>query len=155
MNKKLRGFTCLCAVLAAPFLYAVPARKVVKSVTQPDGSELQIRLCGDEYLRYYETLDGVPVKESGNGFYYATLSSDTLAVYADMLAHDADLRTPEESQKADSLKQVQSDHPQGTHPGHFPRFWRAGAGSTDGRQEERSGHSGEFQGCEDADRESA
>lgn len=106
MNKKLRGFTCLCAVLAAPFLYAVPARKVVKSVTQPDGSELQIRLCGDEYLRYYETLDGVPVKESGNGFYYATLSSDTLAVYADMLAHDADLRTPEESQKADSLKQI-------------------------------------------------
>lgn len=106
MNKKLRGFTCLCAVLATPFLYAVPARKVVKSVTQPDGSELQIRLCGDEYLRYYETLDGVPVKESGNGFYYATLSSDTLAVYADMLAHDAGMRTLEESQKADSLKQI-------------------------------------------------
>lgn len=47
MNKKFRGFTCLCAVLATPFLYAVPARKVVKSVTQPDGSELQIRLCGE------------------------------------------------------------------------------------------------------------
>ena len=54
MNKKFRGFTCLCAVLATPFLYAGPARKVVKSVTQPDGSELQIRLCGDEYLRYYD-----------------------------------------------------------------------------------------------------
>ena len=64
------------ALLAAPLLYAVPARNVVKTIVQPDGTTLQIKLCGDEFLRYYTTLDGVPVKEVGEGFYYAGLSAD-------------------------------------------------------------------------------
>lgn len=67
MNKRLKGMFLGGALLAAPVLYAVPARNVVKTVVQPDGTTLQIKLCGDEFLRYYTTLDGIPVKENGRG----------------------------------------------------------------------------------------
>lgn len=106
MNKRLKGMFLGGALLVAPLLYAVPARNVVKTIVQPDGTTLQIKLCGDEFLRYYTTLDGIPVKEVGEGFYYAGLSADTLAVCSDLIAHEAELRTEAERQMADSLKQT-------------------------------------------------
>lgn len=39
-------------------LWAVPAKPVIVTLTQPDGSELKVRLMGDENYHYYETLDG-------------------------------------------------------------------------------------------------
>ena len=64
MNKPVKGILLGSALLAAPLLYAVPARNVVKTIVQPDGTTLQIKLCGDEFLRYYTTLDGVPFEKS-------------------------------------------------------------------------------------------
>lgn len=104
MNKRVKGMLLGGALLVAPVLYAVPARNVVKTILQPDGTTLQIKLCGDEFLRYYTTLDGVPVKETGKGYYYAGLSADTLAVCSELMAHGAELRTVAEQQMADSLK---------------------------------------------------
>lgn len=106
MNKRLKGMFLGGALLVAPLLYAVPARNVVKTIVQPDGTTLQIKLCGDEFLRYYTTLDGIPVKEVGEGYYYAGLSADTLAVCSDLIAHEAERRTEAEQQMADSLKQT-------------------------------------------------
>lgn len=106
MDKRVKGMLLGGALLVAPSLYAVPARNVVKTILQPDGTTLQIKLCGDEFLRYYTTLDGVPVKETGEGFYYAGLSADTLAVCSEQMAHEAEQRTVAEQQMADSLKQA-------------------------------------------------
>ena len=39
-------------------LWAVPAKPVVVTLKQPDGSELKVVLRGDENHHYYETLDG-------------------------------------------------------------------------------------------------
>lgn len=104
MNKRMKVMLLGGALLVTPLLYAVPARNVVKTVVQPDGTSLQIKLCGDEFLRYYTTLDGVPVKEEGKGFYYAGLSSDTLFVCGDLIAHEPEWRTVTERQMVDSLK---------------------------------------------------
>ncbi|MBN2310387.1 MAG: M6 family metalloprotease domain-containing protein [Candidatus Hydrogenedentes bacterium] len=45
---------------------------------QPDGTPFSVKLYGDEYFAYQETLDGfVVVKDSGSGYYcYARLSQD-------------------------------------------------------------------------------
>ena len=114
MNKRVKGILLGSALLAAPLLYAVPARNVVKTIVQPDGTTLQIKLCGDEFLRYYTTLDGVPVKEVGEGFYYAGLSADTLAVCSEQMAHEVELRTVAEQQMADSLKLATIPNPNET-----------------------------------------
>lgn len=103
MRSKKQIFTLMCGVLSSTFLYAVPARKVVKTVTQPDGSVLEIRLCGDEFLKFYETADGVPLKECGGGYYYAAFSADTLSV-SEYMAHEASVRGEQEQHLADSLR---------------------------------------------------
>lgn len=43
---------------------------------QPDGTEVQIRLIGDEYHHYYLSEDGYPVAKEGGYFYYADLDAD-------------------------------------------------------------------------------
>ena len=50
-------------------MWAVPAKPVVKSVVQPDGSTLQVRLCGDENNHYYMTLEGDVVEQDKDGWY--------------------------------------------------------------------------------------
>lgn len=93
-----------CAAAACSLLYAVPARNIVKQVVQPDGEFLQIRLCGDEFMRYYETVDGVPLKEFEGAYYYASLSADTLVAVADAMAHEPEFRGGAEQRMADSLR---------------------------------------------------
>ena len=50
-------------------LWAVPAKPVVKRLVQPDGSTLQVRLCGDENNHYYMTLEGDVVEQDKDGWY--------------------------------------------------------------------------------------
>lgn len=46
----------LCALCIG--LKAIPARPGIVTIVQPDGTELQVRLVGDENHHYYVTLDG-------------------------------------------------------------------------------------------------
>ena len=46
-------FTLLVAVLAITASYAVPARPGWQSKTQPDGTEVKVRLVGDENYHYW------------------------------------------------------------------------------------------------------
>ena len=53
---------------------AVPANPNAYVVTQPDGTRISVRLCGDEYYHYYTTEDGTPVTLCDDGFYrYTTI----------------------------------------------------------------------------------
>lgn len=103
MKSKKHILILIYGALSSTFLYAVPARKVLKTVTQPDGSTLEVRLCGDEFLRYYETADGIPLKEYKGAYYYAAFSADTLSV-SNWMAHEAAMRGEQEQFLADSLK---------------------------------------------------
>ena len=61
----LLGIVC-CALGG---VWAVPAKPIVKTLIQPDGSELKVRLVGDENGHYYITLEGNVVEQDKDGWY--------------------------------------------------------------------------------------
>ena len=61
--------TLLIVALAAAFVAnAVPARRGLFDLAQPDGSTVKVQLVGDEYSHYYLTEDGVPAMPGADGF---------------------------------------------------------------------------------------
>ena len=64
----LRVLACvLCVSMAAAVAYAVPAYPGWQKKAQPDGSEIQVRLVGDEYYSYWETQEGTLAFEQADG----------------------------------------------------------------------------------------
>lgn len=85
------------AALLSVSALAIPAKRVTRTVTQPDGKQLTIRLVGDETLHFYQTLDGIPLVRLADGsFTYASLEGNAL-VSAKTLAHEAADRSAEET----------------------------------------------------------
>ena len=77
---------------------AVPAIPTPQKVTQPDGTELTVRIKGDEFYGYITTLDGYTIIKNDNGYYtYATLVNDEV-VPTKIIARDAERRS-----KADAM----------------------------------------------------
>ncbi len=76
--------TLAVAALTAASAYAVPARHLTKTVSQPDGSTVTVTLVGDEWFHSYITSDGLVVDFTPEGY----------AVYrdsegrSDMLVHE-------------------------------------------------------------------
>ena len=71
-------FTLLCAaLLGASALHAVPAKRVWRTFTQPDGSKIELMQGGDEFVHYYITRDGDYVLNDHNDGYfkYATVDA--------------------------------------------------------------------------------
>ena len=64
IQRLLLSFIWFCVVETA---WSIPAQQRPFTVTNSDGTQLTIMLCGDECCHYYATLDGVPVVEEGNG----------------------------------------------------------------------------------------
>jgi M6 family metalloprotease-like protein len=56
-------------LFSAEKTYAVPATPYPIQVTQPDGSEITIRLRGDEFFSYKTTTDGYLIVPDSKGFY--------------------------------------------------------------------------------------
>jgi len=75
MKKTTLFFALL--VFITPILFAVPAYPEPVTTTQPDGSEITVRIKGDERINWYETLDGYTLLFDKNGFFvYAYLDGD-------------------------------------------------------------------------------
>ena len=56
---------------------AVPARRGIRTVTQPDGTTIEVQVVGDEFLHYMITPDGSVVSRDAAGNYcYATVQAD-------------------------------------------------------------------------------
>ena len=72
---------CIISLLALLLwqgaVMAVPAWPSVTQARQPDGTTLNIRLHGDEYLHYCTTADGYTIIRNAQGYY----------VYAEELAN--------------------------------------------------------------------
>lgn len=84
-------------LLGVAIFYARPAYKSITRVTQPDGSSVNVRLVGDEYLHYNVTADGYSlVRRDDGAFVYAQLNDDGQLEPTAMLAHDANERSTEE-----------------------------------------------------------
>ena len=73
---------CLCAAASA-----VPAKRGVLRLAQPDGSILKVRIVGDEYSHLVYTQDGSAIKIGGDGFYrYARLDASGKVESTDFVA---------------------------------------------------------------------
>ena len=89
--KRVFTFIAVTVILSGIAL-AVPAKPGLLSVTQSDGSTLQIQMLGDEFNHSLVTADGLTIALGADGdYYYRSVSGITT-----MLAHDADARTYEE-----------------------------------------------------------
>lgn len=92
--KKVFITLCASAFLGISSLFALPARSIPETVTQPDGTVVTVRVVGDEFYHYQMTADGIPVVRGTDGFYrYAELTPDGTAVAGQVIARDAHLRT--------------------------------------------------------------
>jgi len=70
MNKKLisRYIFCLILVVSSSrLLWAVQAVPYPITVKQSDGTEITVRLVGNEFCHYYTLNDGTPIKRLANG----------------------------------------------------------------------------------------
>lgn len=92
--KKVFITLCASVFLGVSSLFALPARSIPETVTQPDGTVVTVRVVGDEFYHYQMTADGIPVVRGADGFYrYAELTPDGTVVAGQVIARDAHLRT--------------------------------------------------------------
>ena len=66
------------------------------TVSQPDGTQLTIRMNGDADFNWVSTLDGVVLKQEGNGYFVANIDTNGMLSSSGTLAHDADKRSSAE-----------------------------------------------------------
>jgi len=80
--------SCPCRV------YGVPAPRQMLTVTQPDGTKLDLKLIGDEFFHYALSSDGYVLVSDGNGFYNYGVQDSTGSIKASSrIARNADKRT--------------------------------------------------------------
>ncbi len=77
--------------------YAVPADRRVQTITQADGTSLNVVLKGDEFHHYYETEDGYLVVKNEKGiFNYAKVNASGTTIDTQVKAHDLKKRDTKE-----------------------------------------------------------
>lgn len=89
MNKLLRksvGIFLLSSFYAS-LVWGVPAKPGLVVYKQPDGTELKVRLVGDEFHHYYLSEDGYLLLENSADYLcYASLQSDGIVTASDFKA---------------------------------------------------------------------
>lgn len=69
--------------ISAVAAYGIPARPGLMTVIQPDGSEVKVRLMGDERHHYYLSEDGYLLANEEGFFYYADADSEGRVMRSD------------------------------------------------------------------------
>ncbi|MBO5780208.1 MAG: M6 family metalloprotease domain-containing protein [Muribaculaceae bacterium] len=84
--KTLRNIFAVAALVATLVASAVPAPRTPRTFTQPDGSQVTLRLVGDEYCHYYITDDDLPVVSNNGAYYFARVADSGRPEASDVLA---------------------------------------------------------------------
>lgn len=74
---------------------AVPAKQGLMTVTTADGTELCVRLAGDEHFHQYFTEDGYPLAERQGNFFYCDITESGEVRESGIKATAKSVRTPE------------------------------------------------------------
>ncbi|MBO7609926.1 MAG: M6 family metalloprotease domain-containing protein [Muribaculaceae bacterium] len=82
----------VAVILLGSAAWAVPAKPGLITITQSDGTKLQIQMFGDEFNRSLATADGLTIQIGEDGFYYYRSAQGL----TDMRAHNAEDRNPAE-----------------------------------------------------------
>ena len=84
--------------------FAVPAKPVVINVLQKNGTEISIRLHGDEHFKFKTTEDGVLITENSNGvFEYAKMNENGEISTTGILAKNREFRSKDETSFVQTL----------------------------------------------------
>lgn len=79
------------ATLTVALGYAVPAKRLTKTVVQPDGSTVTVTLTGDEWFHSYVTSDGLVVDFTPEGYVvYADSANDNNVFVHEVSERSAD-----------------------------------------------------------------
>mgnify|MGYP004572142539 FL=1 len=78
--------------------FAAKAHTALTTITQSDGSQLTIRLHGDEHVSWYSTADDVLLVQVGSNYYVAQVEEDGTLKATPQLAHNAGERGTVEEQ---------------------------------------------------------
>lgn len=84
--------SAIMAVSGAMQVAAVPAKPGLMTVRQPDGTELRIRLVGDERSHFCLTEDGYLLSDNDGTYYYADINAAGAIVRSAIRAADIPLR---------------------------------------------------------------
>lgn len=88
LKRKIITMTALGLALTAA---AVPAKRDLRTMTQPDGTTIEVRIVGDEFLHYMTTPDGKIVSRDADGRYcYATVQTDGKVVSTGIAVNKGD-----------------------------------------------------------------
>ena len=97
-------FTVIASALVTLAALAVPAVPTPIQVTQPDGTQLTIKIVGDEFFNYHTTVDGYTIVRDAAGYFvYAQSQNDDL-VPSKVIAHNVAERSASETQFVNTLK---------------------------------------------------
>ena len=94
MKKFLLSITFALMGIASGF--AAKAYPGIVTVTQSDGTELNVRIYGDEHFNWLTTEDGVLLVKEGNNYYIAETTSYGTLKATNYIAHNANKRVPAE-----------------------------------------------------------
>lgn len=94
---KSQLLTLAIAVSSALAADAVPAKRTLMPMTQPDGSTVTVSLAGDEFSHHYFTEDGYLLVSEGQKLCYARVGADGLPVSTGLEARDVTARTAAET----------------------------------------------------------
>lgn len=76
--------------------FAAKAYSGIVTFTQSDGTELNVRIYGDEHFNWLTTEDGVLLVKEGNNYYIAETTSYGTLKATNYIAHNANKRLPAE-----------------------------------------------------------
>lgn len=88
LNLGLLTAAAACSLTAS----AVPAKPGILTVETADGSELRVRLVGDESYHRYFTEDGYPLVQKDGNFYYCDVNNAGEVLNSGIKAGNAELR---------------------------------------------------------------
>ena len=98
------------ALCATPMAHAIMANPNPVTITQPDGTQLTIRIHGDEAFHYTTTTDGYLIRKDTDGFFkYYDFEGKKLTA---QVASNIDIRSQEESRLLAGLKTAKKVLPQ-------------------------------------------
>lgn len=108
-NAKRFIWILVSLVAGAMTASAVPAHPRPVDVTQSDGSQLTVRLVGDEFYHRTITSDGYTVLQRTNGDYVYAVQSGSGLMPSSVIAHNPQQRDASEVRMVSSLKKGLTD----------------------------------------------
>ena len=102
--RKIFAIVALCLIVIPSM--AIPAKRMWRTYTQPDGTTIELMLVGDEHLHYFITRDEVPVVEIDDAFFFAKAEGKSVCSTG-VIAHEAQLREPGDLDAIHSIDEVE------------------------------------------------